>query len=350
MSDKRKEDKLKALDLALTQIKRVYGKGAIMKMNEGVQVDNIEVIPTGSISLDIALGIGGVPRGRIIEIFGPEASGKTTLALSIIAQAQKQGGIVAFIDVEHSLNPVYAEQLGININELLISQPDTAEQALDIMEQLVRSNAVDCIVLDSVAALAPKAEIDGEMGDQHMALQARLMSQALRKLTAIANKSKTCLIFINQIREKVGVFFGNSETTPGGRALKFYSSVRIEVRSGSPIKIGSEKIGHQVKMKIVKNKMAPPFKSVEVDLIYGEGFSVEGELLDLGVKLKLVEKSGAWFTFGEHKLGQGREKAKEFLRTNPDVKAELEKAIREKAGLNMPEKKESEKENLENEK
>lgn len=324
-----KDEKMKALDLALTQIKRTYGQGAIMKMSETAKVDINSMISTGSLALDAGLGVFGVPRGRVVEIFGPEGSGKTTLALHIVAQAQKNDGVVAFIDVEHALNPSYAETLGIKVDELLISQPDTGEQALDIMEQLVRSNAVDCIVLDSVAALAPKAEIEGEMGDSHMALQARLMSQAMRKLTAIASRSKTCLLFINQIREKVGVFFGSGETTPGGRALKFYSSMRMDVRAGPQIKIGNDKIGHDLIIKVVKNKMAPPFKIIHVDLIYGQGISREGEILDLGMEMKLVEKSGAWFTSGEHKLGQGREKAKVFLQENPEIRDELERQIRE---------------------
>lgn len=328
-----KEQKLNALDLALTQIKRTYGSGAIMKMSEGAQVTGVDFIPTGSLAIDTALGTGGIPRGRIIEIYGPEASGKTTLALHIISQAQQMGGIVAFVDAEHALNPSYAQKLGIKIEDLLVSQPDTGEQALDIVEQLVRSNAIDCLVVDSVAALAPKAEIDGEMGDSHMALQARLMSQALRKLTAITSRSKTSLIFINQIREKVGIFFGNAETTTGGRALKFYSTVRIETRQGAPLKTGTDKIGQITRIKIVKNKMAPPFKETEVELIYGEGFSYYGELIDLGTQYKLVEKTGAWFSYGNHKLGQGREKAKEFLSENPEVAKELEEKIREKAGL-----------------
>ncbi len=341
-----RSQKQNALDMALTQIKRTYGDGAIMKMDEGAQVKGINFIPTGSLAIDSTLGTGGIPRGRIVEIYGPEASGKTTLALHIIAQAQKQGGIVAFIDAEHALNPSYAQKLGIKIEDLLVSQPDTGEQALDIVEQLVRSNAVDCLVVDSVAALAPKAEIDGEMGDSHMALQARLMSQALRKLTAIASRSKTSLIFINQIREKVGIFFGNAETTTGGRALKFYSAIRMETRQGAPLKAGAEKIGQITRIRIVKNKLAPPFKETEVELIYGEGFSYYGELIDLGVKHKLIDRTGAWFSYGSHKLGQGRENAKQFLKENPEVAQEIEEKIREEVGLSVSseeEKKESQK-------
>jgi recombination protein RecA len=321
-------DKEKALDLALAQIERAHGKGAVLRWSDKAVVP-VEAIPTGSIGLDIALGIGGVPRGRVTEIYGPESGGKTTLALHIIAQAQRLGGMAAYIDAEHALDPLYAARLGVNVEQLLISQPDTAEQALDIAEMLVRSGAIDVIVVDSVAALAPRAEIEGEMGDTHVGLQARLMSQALRKLTASISRSKTSAIFINQLREKIGVMFGNPETTPGGRALKFYSSVRLDVRRVESIKQGSDVVGNRVRVKVVKNKVAPPFRQVEFDQMYNEGISREGGLLDVGLEMGLVEKSGAWFNYGTARLGQGRENAKEFLRQNPDVSEELERQIRE---------------------
>jgi recombination protein RecA len=321
-------DKEKALDLALAQIERAHGKGAVMKLGDRTALA-VEAIPTGSIALDIALGVGGIPRGRVTEIFGHESGGKTTLALHIVAEAQRLGGVAAYIDAEHALDPLYAARLGVNVNELLISQPDTGEQALDIAEMLVRSGAVDIIVVDSVAALVPRAEIEGEMGDSHVGIQARLMSQALRKLTAAINRSKTSVIFINQLREKIGVMFGNPETTPGGRALKFYASVRLDVRRIDSIKQGSDVIGNRVRVKVVKNKVAPPFRQVEFDHMYAEGISREGGLLDVGLEMGLVEKTGAWFTYGSTRLGQGRENAKEFLRQNPDVAEELERQIRE---------------------
>lgn len=321
-------DKQKALDLALAQIERSHGKGAVMRLGDRV-AQQIEAIPTGSIALDIALGVGGIPRGRVTEIYGHESGGKTTLALHIVAEAQRKGGVAAYIDAEHALDPLYATRLGVKVNDLLISQPDTGEQALDIAEMLVRSGAIDIIVVDSVAALVPRAEIEGEMGDSHVGLQARLMSQALRKLTAAINHSKTSVIFINQLREKIGVMFGNPETTPGGRALKFYSSVRLDVRRVDSIKQGSDVIGNRVRVKVVKNKVAPPFRQVEFDHMYNEGISREGGLLDVGLEMGLVEKSGAWFNYGAARLGQGRENAKEFLRQNPDVSEDLERQIRE---------------------
>ncbi|NLI57263.1 MAG: recombinase RecA [Clostridium sp.] len=321
-------DKQKALEMAFGQIEKQFGKGAIMKLGESSHL-NIETIPTGSLGLDIALGVGGVPRGRIVEIFGPESSGKTTVALHIIAEAQKAGGEAAFIDAEHALDPIYARKLGVNINNLIVSQPDTGEQALEIAETLVRSGAIDVIVIDSVAALVPKAEIDGEMGDAHVGLQARLMSQALRKLSGVINKSKTTAIFINQLREKVGVMFGNPETTPGGRALKFYSSVRLDVRRIETIKRSNEMIGNRTRVKVVKNKVAPPFKEAEFDIIYGEGISKEGNVLDVGVNLDIVNKSGAWFSYNGQKIGQGRENAKNFLRENPEILKEIEEKIRD---------------------
>ncbi|MCB9766642.1 MAG: recombinase RecA [Candidatus Omnitrophica bacterium] len=321
-----------AIDLAITQIERTYGKGAIMRMSEGAQV-KVPAISTGSISLDYALGIGGIPRGRVIEIYGPESSGKTTLSLHIIAEAQKAGGQVAFIDAEHALDVKYAEQLGVNVEELLVSQPDTGEQALDIAETLIRTNALDVLVIDSVAALVPKAEIDGEMGDSHVGLQARLMSQAMRKLTAVLNRSKTSAVFINQIREKIGVMFGSPETTPGGRALKFYSSVRMDIRRIASIKDKTENIGNRAKVKVVKNKMAPPFREAEFDIMFGEGISKEGDLLDLGVTQGVVEKSGTWFTYGDERLGQGRENAKRFMKENPDVRDKIEHELRVGLGL-----------------
>lgn len=321
-------NKGKALDLALAQIERAHGKGAIMRLGDRTGL-HVEAIPTGSIALDIALGIGGIPRGRVTEIYGHESGGKTTLALHIVAEAQRLGGVAAYIDAEHALDPMYASRLGVNVNDMLVSQPDTGEQALDIAELLVRSGAVDIIVVDSVAALVPRAEIEGDMGDAHVGLQARLMSQALRKLTAAINHSKTSVVFINQLREKIGVMFGNPETTPGGRALKFYSSVRLDVRRVDSIKAGSDVIGNRVRVKVVKNKVAPPFRQVEFDHMYAEGISREGGLLDVGLEMGLVEKSGAWFNYGTARLGQGRENAKEFLRQNVDVGAELERQIRE---------------------
>ena len=326
-------DKGKALDAALTQIERAFGKGSIMRLGQSEAVAEIETIPTGSLGLDIALGIGGLPRGRIIEIYGPESSGKTTLALHVVAEAQKSGGISAFIDAEHALDPAYARKLGVNLQDLLISQPDTGEQALEIADTLVRSGAIDVLVIDSVAALTPRAEIEGEMGDSLPGLQARLMSQALRKLTGSISKSKCMVIFINQIRMKIGVMFGSPETTTGGNALKFYASVRLDIRRIGAIKDRDEVIGNQTRVKVVKNKMAPPFKEVEFDIMYGEGVSKTGELVDLGVKAGIVEKSGAWFSYDSQRLGQGRENAKQYLRDNPGTAASIEKAIRENAGL-----------------
>ncbi|MBI3991265.1 MAG: recombinase RecA [Candidatus Omnitrophica bacterium] len=320
--DTAKSDKLKALDLALSQIEKQFGKGSIMRLGQDTKVD-VAVIPTGAITLDLALGVGGVPRGRVVEIFGPESSGKTTLTLSIVSEAQKSGGVAAFVDAEHALDPAYARKLGVNLDELLISQPDTGEQALEITETLVRSNAVDVVVIDSVAALTPKAEIEGDMGDAHVGLQARLMSQALRKLTAAINRSKTCVIFINQIREKIGIMFGNPETTPGGRALKFYSSVRLDIRKIENIKTGDKVIGSRVRVKVVKNKVAPPFRQGEFDLLYDEGISKEGAILEAAEKLGIVQKSGAWLTYGGEKLGQGRENARLHLKENSKLTAEL---------------------------
>ena len=319
-------DKDKALSTAIAQIEKQFGKGAIMRMGQK-EVLKVDSIPTGSLSLDIALGIGGLPRGRIIEMYGPESSGKTTLSLHCIAEAQKKGGTVAFIDVEHALDPVYAQALGVDVDSLLVSQPDTGEQALEITEALVRSGAVDAIVVDSVAALVPKAEIEGEMGDSHVGLQARLMSQALRKLTGAISKSNCVAIFINQLREKVGVMFGNPEITPGGRALKFYSSVRIEIRKGDPIKVNSEVIGTHTKVKVVKNKMAPPFKEAEFDIMYGKGISKEGEIVDLGVRADVLKKSGAWFSYGDRRLAQGRDKVKELFKNEPELAKEIEEKI-----------------------
>jgi recombination protein RecA len=326
-------DKARALDLTLSQIEKQFGKGAIMRLGEAAAIGGLEVIPTGSIALDLAVGIGGVPRGRVVEIYGPEASGKTTVALHLIAEAQKLGGIAAFIDAEHALDPHYAANLGVNIDDLLISQPDTGEQALEIAEALVRSSAVDIVVIDSVAALVPKAEIEGEMGDSHVGLQARLMSQALRKLTGAISKSKTTAVFINQIREKVGVLFGNPEVTPGGRALKFYASLRLEVRRIETLKQGTESIGIRAKVKVVKNKMAPPFRQAEFDLIYGQGISREGSILDVGVDVGVIEKTGAWYSFGEQRLGQGRETVRDHLKQNPELAQEIEGIIREKLKL-----------------
>ena len=328
-----KDDKLKALDAAITQIEKSYGKGSIMKLGDSGTNMNIETVPTGSISLDIALGLGGVPKGRVIEIYGPESSGKTTVALHMVAEVQKRGGIAGFIDAEHALDPVYAKNIGVDIDNLYISQPDNGEQALEITETMVRSGAVDIVIVDSVAALVPKAEIDGEMGDSHVGLQARLMSQALRKLTGIISKSNCCVIFINQLREKVGVMFGYPETTTGGRALKFYSSVRMDVRRVESIKQGGEVIGNHVRVKVVKNKIAPPFKEAEFDIMFGQGISKEGDILDLAVKDDIVEKSGAWYAYGGAKIGQGRENAKSYLREHPAVCAEVETKVREKHGL-----------------
>ena len=321
-------EKKKALEAALGQIEKQFGKGAVMKLGENAQM-NIDVIPTGALSLDIALGIGGVPRGRIVEVFGPESSGKTTVALHMIAEAQKMGGEAAFIDAEHALDPVYAKHLGVDIDNLIVSQPDTGEQALEIAEALVRSGAIDILVVDSVAALVPKAEIDGDMGDSHVGLQARLMSQALRKLAGVLNKSNTVAIFINQLREKVGVMFGNPEVTPGGRALKFYSSVRLDVRRVEALKINNEVVGNRTRVKVVKNKVAPPFREAEFDIVYGEGISKEGNVLDIGVNLNIVEKAGAWFSYNGTRIGQGRENAKQYLKDNPTVCAEIEAKIKE---------------------
>lgn len=332
-------DKVKALENAMRQIEKDFGKGSIMKLGEAAGKMNIDVIPTGALSLDIALGVGGMPRGRVIEIYGPESSGKTTVALHVIAEAQKTGGIAAFIDAEHALDPQYAKRLGVDIENLLISQPDNGEQALDIAEALVRSGAIDVIVIDSVAALVPKAEIEGEMGDSHVGLHARLMSQALRKLTGIISKSRTTTIFINQIREKIGIMFGNPETTTGGRALKFYSSVRIEVRRTEAIKQGNDTVGNRTKVKVVKNKIAPPFKQGDFDIMYGLGISKEGCIVDIGSDLNIITKSGAWYSYGDNRLGQGRENVKEFFKQNPAIANEIEAKIRETvlAGTAKPE-------------
>ena len=326
-------EKQKALDMALMQIEKQFGKGSVMKLGQDNHRFQIAAIPTGALSLDLALGISGVPRGRVVEIFGPEASGKTTIALHIIAEAQKSGGIAAFIDAEHALDPGYAKALGVDVDELLISQPDTGEQALEIAEMLVRSGALDVVVIDSVAALVPRVEIEGEMGDSHVGLQARLMSQALRKLAGTIKKSNTTAIFINQLREKIGVMFGNPETTPGGRALKFYASVRLDIRKIESMKQGTEIIGNRVRVKVVKNKMAPPFRKAEFDIMYGRGISSEGDILDLAVEQGMVKKSGAWYTYGEEQLGQGRENAKQFMADNPEVSSKIEAELREKLGL-----------------
>ncbi len=323
------EEKLKALNSTVAMIEKQYGKGAIMKLGDVTVNTDLEVIPTGCLSLDLALGVGGVPRGRIMEIYGPESSGKTTVALHIIAEAQKRGGVAAFIDAEHALDAVYAKNLGVNTDELYISQPDTGEQALDICESLVRSSAVDVIVVDSVAALTPKAEIEGDMGDAHVGLLARLMSQALRKLTAITSRSKTCVIFINQLREKVGVMFGNPETTPGGKALKYFASVRMDIRKADTLKDGDGIIGNRAKCKVVKNKVAPPFRVAEFDIIYGKGVSQEGCLIDLGVEFGVISKSGSWFSYKDEKVAQGREKMRDYLINNPEAKAEIEEGIRQ---------------------
>jgi recombination protein RecA len=326
-------DKSKALDAALSQIERSFGKGSIMRLGKNMAAMDVDTVSTGSLGLDIALGIGGLPRGRVVEIYGPESSGKTTLALHCLAEAQKKGGICAFIDAEHALDPIYARKLGVNVDDLLISQPDAGEQALEIADTLVRSGAVDILVIDSVAALVPRAELEGEMGDSQPGLQARLMSQALRKLTASINRSNTMVIFINQIRMKIGVMYGSPETTTGGHALKFYASVRLDIRRVGAIKDRDETVGNQTRVKVVKNKLAPPFKTVEFDIMYGEGVSKAGELVDLGIKAGVVEKSGAWFSFDSQRIGQGRENAKTFLKNNPDIAGKIETAIRQNAGL-----------------
>jgi recombination protein RecA len=327
------KERSKAIDIAVGQIEKQFGKGSIMRLGQRSLLTPIECISTGSISIDYALGIGGLPRGRVIEIYGPESSGKTTLALQVIAEAQREGGMAAFVDAEHALDAQYAQNLGVDLENLLVSQPDNGEQALEIVEVLVRSNSVDVVVVDSVAALVPKAEIDGEMGEAQMGLQARLMSQALRKLTGVVSKSKTTLIFINQLREKIGVMFGNPETTTGGRALKFYASVRIDIRRIATIKDGDQVVGGRTRVKVVKNKVAPPFREAEFDIMYGVGISREGDLLDLAVEKRMVEKSGAWFAYGGDRLGQGRENAKQFLKDNPDVRAAIESRVRKELGL-----------------
>ena len=332
--DKNNQEKLKALDVALTQIEKAYGKGAVMKLGDSGANMNIEVVPTGSLSLDIALGLGGLPKGRIIEIYGPESSGKTTVALHAVAEVQKRGGIAGFIDAEHALDPVYARNIGVDIDNLYISQPDNGEQALEITETMVRSGAIDIVIVDSVAALVPKAEIDGDMGDSHVGLQARLMSQALRKLTAAISRSNCIVIFINQLREKVGVMFGNPETTTGGRALKFYSSVRLDVRRVESLKLAGEVIGNHTRIKVVKNKIAPPFKEAELDIMFGKGISKEGDVLDLAVNLNIIVKAGAWFSYNDAKIGQGRENAKIYLSQHPDIMAEVENKVR--AHYNLP--------------
>jgi len=331
-SDERNE-RSKALDVAVSQIEKQFGKGSIMRLGQKGAIAPVDFIPTGAISLDFALGIGGMPRGRVVEIFGPEGSGKTTLGLEVIAQAQKLGGMAAFVDAEHALDAAYSSKLGVDLDNLLVSQPDNGEQALEIVEVLVRSGGVDVVVVDSVAALVPKAEIEGEMGEAQMGLQARLMSQALRKLTGVVSKSRTCLIFINQLREKIGVMFGNPETTTGGRALKFYASVRVDIRRIGSIKDGDQVIGGRTRVKVVKNKVAPPFREAEFDLLYGEGISKEGDLLDLAVERKIVEKSGTWFAYSGERLGQGRENAKQFLRDNPNVTRAIEERVRKELGL-----------------
>ena len=329
-------EKKRALDIALAGIEKQFGKGAVIRMGERASRD-IQVIPTGCLDLDMALGVGGLPRGRVVEIYGPESSGKTTVALHVVAEAQKMGGVAAFIDAEHALDPVYARKLGVDVDQLYVSQPDTGEQALEICEALVRSGAIDIVVIDSVAALVPKAEIDGEMGDSFVGLQARLMSQALRKLTGIVNKTNSTCIFINQLREKVGVMYGNPETTPGGRALKFYASVRIDIRRGEQLKDGTTVVGNRTKAKIVKNKVAPPFRTAEFDILYGEGISKEGSLLDNAVALDIIHKSGAWFSYGDQRIGQGRENTRKFLKENPEITAEIDKLVRaELMGKNAP--------------
>lgn len=328
-----KDDKMKALDAALSQIEKQFGKGSVMKLGDSGNNMNVETIPTGSLSLDIALGLGGIPKGRIVEIYGPESSGKTTVALHMVAEVQKRGGVAGFIDAEHALDPAYAAKIGVDIDNLYISQPDNGEQALEITETLVRSGAIDIIIVDSVAALVPKAEIDGDMGDSHVGLQARLMSQALRKLTAVISKSNCAVIFINQLREKVGVMFGNPETTTGGRALKFYSSIRLDVRRIETLKQAGEVIGNRTRVKVVKNKIAPPFKEAEFDIMFGQGISKEGDVLDLAANLGIINKSGAWYAYNEAKIGQGRENAKIYLRENPEILAEVEEKVREHYGL-----------------
>ena len=335
-TDTKKE---KALDLAINQIDRQFGKGAIMRMGDDHVSISDNIIPTGCLSLDVALGVGGVPKGRIIEIFGPESSGKTTLTLHIVAEAQKAGGYAAFIDAEHALDPEYAKNLGVNLDELLVSQPDSGEQSLEITETLVRSGALDVIVVDSVAALVPRAELEGEMGDSHMGLQARLMSQALRKLTGTVSRSNTTVIFVNQIREKIGVMFGNPETTPGGRALKFYSSVRMDIRRITSLKDGTDMVGNRTRVKVVKNKVAPPFKMTEFDIMYGKGISKEGDIIDLAIKGDIIEKTGAWFSYGDMKIGQGKENSKKYLLDNPDIYSEIIKKVRSFMGLDVEEKK-----------
>ena len=327
------ENKSKALAAALSQIEKQFGKGSIMRMGDTDVAKDIQVVSTGSLGLDLALGVGGLPRGRIVEIYGPESSGKTTLTLQVVAEMQKLGGVAAFIDAEHALDPQYAQKLGVNVSELLISQPDTGEQALEICDMLVRSGSVDVVVVDSVAALTPKAEIEGEMGDSHMGLQARLMSQALRKLTANIKRANTLVIFINQIRMKIGVMFGNPETTTGGNALKFYSSVRLDIRRTGAIKKGDEVIGSETRVKVVKNKVAPPFKQAEFDILYGEGISLEGEIIEMGTNLKLVEKAGAWYSYKGEKIGQGKDNAREYLKDHPEIAREIEAKIRENAGV-----------------
>ena len=331
MANEKNTEKMKALDAVLLQIEKQYGKGSIMRLGDEAGQTEIEVIPSGCLTLDLALGIGGFPRGRIIEIYGPESSGKTTVALHAVAEAQKMGGVAAFIDAEHALDPIYAKKLGVNLEDLYVSQPDTGEQALDITDALVRSSAVDIIVIDSVAALTPKAEIEGDMGDTHVGLQARLMSQALRKLTAIVNKSKTCVIFINQLREKVGVMFGNPETTPGGKALKFYASMRLDIRKADTLKDADGATGNRTKAKIVKNKLAPPFRQAEFDIMFGEGISQEGCIMDMGVQYDIIAKSGSFFSYEGNKIAQGREKLRSYLKENPEIKAEIEQKIRDAA-------------------
>ena len=335
--DVKKDDRLKALDAALSQIEKQYGKGAVMKLGDPTAQMNVETIPTGSLSLDIALGLGGIPKGRIIEIYGPESSGKTTVTLHMIAEVQKRGGIAGFIDAEHALDPVYAKNIGVDIDELYISQPDSGDQALEITETMVRSGAIDIIVVDSVAALVPKQEIEGDMGDTHVGLQARLMSQALRKLTPVISKSNCVVIFINQLREKVGVMFGNPETTTGGRALKFYASVRLDVRRTEALKQSGEVVGNHTRDKVVKNKIAPPFKEAEFDIVFGKGISTDGDILDLAAECGIIAKSGAWYAYNDAKIGQGRENAKQFLHDNPEIRDEVEMRVREHYGLPVPE-------------
>lgn len=333
ITEELKDERFAAVQAAVSKIEKDFGKGAIMKLGDNLHNTSVETVSTGSLSLDLALGVGGIPKGRIIEIYGPESSGKTTVALHIVAEVQKAGGIAGFIDAEHALDPVYAQNLGVNIDDLYVSQPDDGEQALEIAETLVRSGAIDIIIVDSVAALVPKAEIEGEMGDSHMGLQARLMSQALRKLTSVTAKSKCIVIFINQLRDKIGVMFGNPETTTGGKALKFYASVRMDVRKGDPIKEGTEQIGSRTKVKIVKNKVAPPFKKTEFDIIFGKGISHEGDVLDIATEMDIVQKGGAWYSYNQERLGQGRENAKKFLKENPELLLEIENKVRVANGL-----------------